>query len=185
MTETANASGTNRHVADDSLLLVRTSLGALLLCEVSRFLAYGWVSRYYLEPTFLFPYPGFEWVRPMRPAGMYGLLVGRRLRHVRTAEQTAADGPRGSLPGAAAHARAPSRHVAVSLRATDQLCRRRRLETSENRKADVPDEGPDSLGIFMGVPASYTPVRGISSTWIDTPSPAWPCCSRYPGSCPG
>lgn len=64
-------------------------LGGLLL--VWRFFAKGWVSSLFVEPTYHFPYPGFEWVKVWPAWGMYahfaliglaavGILLGYRTR---------------------------------------------------------------------------------------------------------
>ncbi len=42
-----------------------------MLWEVQRYLNYGWVASEYIDPQFLFPYAGFEWVRPWPGIGMY------------------------------------------------------------------------------------------------------------------
>jgi hypothetical protein len=47
-----------------SLALFRIAFGVLLLWEVWKYVANGWVARYYVDPTFHFTYYGFEWVRP-------------------------------------------------------------------------------------------------------------------------
>ncbi len=39
--------------------------------EVYRYFNAGWISRYFIEPEFLFKYFGFEWVQPLPGFGMY------------------------------------------------------------------------------------------------------------------
>ncbi len=60
-----------------SLVFFRISFGLLLLWDVFRYFAAGWISSYYLDPEFLFKYYGFEWVRPWSGNGLhwhFGLL---------------------------------------------------------------------------------------------------------------
>lgn len=54
-----------------SLALFRMVLGVTLFVEVLRYAGYGWIHRYYIEPTYYFTYPGFSWVRPWPGDGMY------------------------------------------------------------------------------------------------------------------
>jgi hypothetical protein len=54
-----------------SLAVFRVAFGSLLLVEVVRFFANGWIASKYVQPTFHFTYYGFEWVRPWPGAGMY------------------------------------------------------------------------------------------------------------------
>jgi len=53
------------------LVFFRIVFGAVMLWEVCRFFARGWIARYYTEPQFFFKYYGFEWVRPWPGNGMY------------------------------------------------------------------------------------------------------------------
>lgn len=54
-----------------SLAAFRIAFGSLLLWEVWKFFANGWIARYYVDPGFHFTYYGFEWVRPWPGQGMY------------------------------------------------------------------------------------------------------------------
>lgn len=54
-----------------SLVHFRIAFGAIMLWEVWRYFSYGWIGRYYVEPTFHFTYFGFDWVRPWPESGMY------------------------------------------------------------------------------------------------------------------
>lgn len=54
-----------------SLGAFRVMFGALMLWEVARYFAHGWIHRYYLEPHFHFRYLFFEWVRPPPAALLY------------------------------------------------------------------------------------------------------------------
>ncbi|MGH2570150.1 MAG: HTTM domain-containing protein [bacterium] len=47
-----------------SLVAFRIAFGALLTWEIYRYFDHGWIGRYFVEPTFFFKYPGFEWVHP-------------------------------------------------------------------------------------------------------------------------
>ena len=58
-----------------SLVFFRISFGLLMLCEVLRYFAHGWIARYWITPHFLFSYYGFSWVHPWPGVGMY-LHVG-------------------------------------------------------------------------------------------------------------
>jgi hypothetical protein len=48
----------------------RLLFGLLMLGAVVRFVAKGWVKELYVDPTYHFTYLGFDWVRPLSPAGM-------------------------------------------------------------------------------------------------------------------
>jgi vitamin K-dependent gamma-carboxylase len=54
-----------------SLVFFRISLGLLMLCEVLRYFAHGWIARYWITPNFLFTYYGFSWVHPWPGGWMY------------------------------------------------------------------------------------------------------------------
>ncbi len=54
-----------------SLAALRILLGAVMAFGAARFLAYGWVERFFVKPTFFFKYWGFEWVEVLPPWGMY------------------------------------------------------------------------------------------------------------------
>jgi vitamin K-dependent gamma-carboxylase len=53
------------------LVLFRLFFGGIMLWEVYRYFSYGWIERYFIEPTFFFKYQGFGWVRPFAGDGMY------------------------------------------------------------------------------------------------------------------
>ena len=52
-------------VSGAPLATVRFYFGLLMLVSLIRFVAYGWVEKLYLEPTWHFHYAGFEWVQPL------------------------------------------------------------------------------------------------------------------------
>jgi vitamin K-dependent gamma-carboxylase len=54
----------------------RIAFGALLLVEVGRYFANGWIQAVYVGPPFHFTYYGFEWVRPWPGAGMVWHFFG-------------------------------------------------------------------------------------------------------------
>ena len=58
-----------------SLGAFRVGLGLLLATLVARFVLRGWVTSFYVEPTFFFTYPGFGWVRPLGGFGMHALFA--------------------------------------------------------------------------------------------------------------
>ncbi len=45
--------------------------GAIMMWEVWRYASYGWIERYYIDPSFYFKYYGFSWVHPWPGIGMY------------------------------------------------------------------------------------------------------------------
>jgi hypothetical protein len=53
------------------LVYFRIAFGALMSLEAARYLLHGHVTRYYVEPEYLFTYLGFDWVRPWPGYGMY------------------------------------------------------------------------------------------------------------------
>jgi len=53
----------------------RILFGAALAVSMLRFLAYGWVERLFVAPSFHFKYWGFSWVEPLSGAGMHALFV--------------------------------------------------------------------------------------------------------------
>lgn len=57
-------------VAPGSLVAFRVLFGLLGFFGAARFLAYGWVDRFFVQPTHFFTYPGFGWVQPLSPIGM-------------------------------------------------------------------------------------------------------------------
>jgi vitamin K-dependent gamma-carboxylase-like protein len=54
-----------------ALGVFRIAFGVIMLGEIVRFFAHGWIRRHYLEPAFLFTYPGFGWIAPWPSAGLY------------------------------------------------------------------------------------------------------------------
>lgn len=62
-------------VPASSFVAFRVAFGLMGAISGIRFVAWGWVERLYLEPSFHFTYPGLWWVRPL-PAGAMYLLHG-------------------------------------------------------------------------------------------------------------
>ena len=54
-----------------SLNFFRAAFGVLVLAEIVRYFAYGWIGDHYLKPELLFKYYGFEWVSPWPGNGLY------------------------------------------------------------------------------------------------------------------
>lgn len=52
----------------------RILFGTLMCISMCRFLAYGWVQRFFVDPNFHFKYRGFEWVEPLTGGGMHALF---------------------------------------------------------------------------------------------------------------
>lgn len=57
------------------LAVFRVLFGFIMLVSIIRFAANGWIYELYVQPDFLFTYYGFDWVRPLGEAGMYGLFT--------------------------------------------------------------------------------------------------------------
>lgn len=57
------------------LVVFRVLFGFVMFASVVRFMVNGWVKTQYIDPEFVFPYYGFEWVTPPGPAGMYIAFV--------------------------------------------------------------------------------------------------------------
>lgn len=64
-----------RPVDGASLAAFRFLLGAVMFGGLVRYVANGWIEIVFVEPTFFFRYPGFEWVFVPGPTGLY-LLFG-------------------------------------------------------------------------------------------------------------
>jgi vitamin K-dependent gamma-carboxylase len=58
-----------------SLRLACSAFGLLMVVEALRYLLFGWVDAYYVEPQFHFTYPGFSWVEVLSRSGMVTLFV--------------------------------------------------------------------------------------------------------------
>ncbi|MDF3071405.1 MAG: gamma-glutamyl carboxylase [Polyangiaceae bacterium] len=58
------------------LAAFRVGYGLALAFSMWRFLAYGWVSDFFVRPKLFFKYWGFSWVQPLSEAGMQALFWG-------------------------------------------------------------------------------------------------------------
>lgn len=54
-----------------SLAIFRVAFGLIMVWEVGRYFANGWIERFYIVPTYHFGYWGFEWIKPWPGNGMY------------------------------------------------------------------------------------------------------------------
>jgi len=57
------------------LCAFRALFGLTMAVSIWRFLANGWVERFFVEPRFFFKYWGFAWVEPLSASGMHVLVV--------------------------------------------------------------------------------------------------------------
>lgn len=64
-----------RPVSIAPLITFRITFGALMLFSLLRFWWRGWVTTLYVEPSFHFTYPGFDWVQPLGSTGMHTLFL--------------------------------------------------------------------------------------------------------------
>ena len=55
-----------------TLAFFRLAFGLMMLMSLIRFVAYGWIDKFYIQPDFHFSYYGFEWVKPL---GVYTYLL--------------------------------------------------------------------------------------------------------------
>jgi hypothetical protein len=58
-----------------SLVVFRIAFGAILTWEAWRYFDHGWIRRYFVEPTFFFKYPGFEWVHAWPAPWMHAHFI--------------------------------------------------------------------------------------------------------------
>ncbi|MBC8070566.1 MAG: HTTM domain-containing protein, partial [Deltaproteobacteria bacterium] len=56
------------------LVAARFVFGMTMFVSMARFIAYGWIDRFFVAPRFHFTYHGFAWVEPLAPAAMHGLF---------------------------------------------------------------------------------------------------------------
>lgn len=57
------------------LAALRSMFGAVMFVSMLRFLAYGWVERFFVTPRFHFKYWGFDWVAPLPQPAMFLLFI--------------------------------------------------------------------------------------------------------------
>ena len=54
---------TKRTVSSAPLAVFRIAFGLLMMISLVRFMIYGWVDKFYIQPSFHFKYYGFSWVQ--------------------------------------------------------------------------------------------------------------------------
>ena len=59
-----------------SVVFLRWAFGLIILWEVIRYFDHGWITDYWIEPSFHFGFFGFRWVQPWPGDGMYWHFVG-------------------------------------------------------------------------------------------------------------
>ncbi|HEX6245189.1 MAG TPA: HTTM domain-containing protein, partial [Polyangiales bacterium] len=57
------------------LAAFRALFGLTMALSMLRFLAYGWIDRFFVEPKFHFKYWLFEWVEPLPAGPMHALFA--------------------------------------------------------------------------------------------------------------
>jgi hypothetical protein len=62
-----------------ALVYFRIVFGLVMLWEVASFIRFGWISQLFLDPIYLFTYPGFDWVRPWPEKWMHLHFYGMGL----------------------------------------------------------------------------------------------------------
>lgn len=55
----------------EPLVTFRILFGLVLFLSTLRTLIYGWVDKFYVQPSFFFKFYGFHWVTPVHELGMY------------------------------------------------------------------------------------------------------------------
>lgn len=55
-----------------TLAFFRLAFGFMMVFSLLRFVSYGWIDKFYIQPLFHFTYYGFEWVKPL---GNYTYLL--------------------------------------------------------------------------------------------------------------
>ena len=67
--------GLSEPVDGASLAFVRVAFALITSVSCVRFVALGWVDRFYGRPDYFFPYAGFEWVRPLSVPAMTAIYL--------------------------------------------------------------------------------------------------------------
>ena len=55
----------NSYSQASTLAFFRLAFGFMMLYSLIRFLSYGWIEQFYIQPQFHFTYYGFEWIKPL------------------------------------------------------------------------------------------------------------------------
>jgi len=58
------------------LVALRVAYGLILSVSLARFIAYGWIERLFVEPSFHFKYWGFDWLGVLPPTLLHALFWG-------------------------------------------------------------------------------------------------------------
>jgi hypothetical protein len=58
-----------------SLAVFRVLFGLMMFVGTVRFMAFGWVDQFFVQPDFFFHYWGFEWVSPLPGPWMHAVFV--------------------------------------------------------------------------------------------------------------
>ena len=61
-------------ISNASLVLLRIISGLFFFVEIFRYFYADWINSYWMQPTYLFKYQGFEWVQPLPGDGLYYLF---------------------------------------------------------------------------------------------------------------
>lgn len=62
----------NKYSEASTLAFFRLAFGFMMVLSLIRFVSYGWIDKFYIQPQFHFTYYGFEWVKPL---GNYTYLL--------------------------------------------------------------------------------------------------------------
>lgn len=62
----------NKYSEASTLAFFRLAFGFMMVLSLIRFVSYGWIEKFYIQPQFHFTYYGFEWVKPL---GNYTYLL--------------------------------------------------------------------------------------------------------------
>ncbi|RTY95364.1 HTTM domain-containing protein [Flavobacterium sp. GT3R68] len=62
----------NKYSEASTLAFFRLAFGFMMVLSLIRFVSYGWIEKFYIQPPFHFTYYGFEWVKPL---GNYTYLM--------------------------------------------------------------------------------------------------------------
>ncbi|GIV34323.1 MAG: type I deoxyribonuclease HsdR [Chitinophagales bacterium] len=65
----------SQNVSIAPLAVFRILFGAVMLMSIIRFALNGWIETQFIQPTFYFPYYGFDWVQPLGKPGTYLLFT--------------------------------------------------------------------------------------------------------------
>ncbi|MEM7698680.1 MAG: HTTM domain-containing protein [Verrucomicrobiota bacterium] len=65
----------SRPIDISMLVYARIVFGLIMIWEAWRYHAHDRIFRYWIEPEFNFPYPGFSWLSPLPGDGMYYLFI--------------------------------------------------------------------------------------------------------------